>query len=1146
LPVQEFARESQRFEDFFQQFYQSQIAEAALQGRTSIEIDFELLDKFDPEFADRLLNEPKLMLDAALEAITVVSGQNLALTPRFNNLPDSQKIRIRSLRSEHIGKFIAVDCVVRRASEVRPEIYEATFECLDCGAKIPVVQTERNVKSPAACETCGKHGKFNLIDRKLFDARWIVAEEPYEIAAGEKSSDVRIYLKDDLTSPDMQRRSDPGSRLTVVGILKDMKKILKGTLGTQMDIFLDANHVKPTEIEWEEINITEEDEKQIEELSKDPQIYQKIVASLAPSIFGMDEIKEAVAYQLFSGVQRTAADGTRLRGDIHLLLVGDPALGKSVTGDSRILYRSDSSFGYTTVGKLIDQKVQNNHIDYKGSEITLKNNENIEVITLNPQTYKFEWKRVDAFIRHESPENLVRILTRSGRSVTATHDHSFLVLDENGDIVDVKGTELKEEMYVPLSIGTHVPLVDNIEILSHHTRTNALMLQSKVSLGPEFGFFLGMFLSEGSLNKGSVFVDTYNMEQKQMMAPFIKSIGLKPDITDTRMVFSSRNMVDWLEKNCYNGNPKIGQGKGSGAIRKRLPDFCHFAPVNFVKGLLSGLFSGDGYITSSNGSFIAGYSTISKDLADGIADLLSSIGIFSKIRHRVYFYKGDRRINYEVEIYGRHLERFLSFTKIIGKSKTVTKVAQKDSIDAVPCGKLIYDIVRSLGYSRRLHKDSKERRSFAAMMRTVRSRNRLGRRRLERIYDRLILEAESQKNEQALQLLEKMKRLIDSQTVWDQIVKIENVSPIEKYVYDLSINGNETFVVNGLAVHNTQILKLVSKVIPRGRYVSGKGVTGVGLTASVTKDEEFMGGWVLEAGAMVLCHKSLIAIDEFDKMNKDDMIAMHEAMSTQTISIAKASIIATLPAQTSVLAGANPKYSRFDPFRPLGEQIDIPDTLLSRFDLKFILRDEPKKELDEKLATHVMQVRMSPQEIKPLIPSEFLRKYIAYARHNCKPDLMPEAAERLKHFYIDMRSSYAGQGAEIPITLRQYEALMRLSEAAAKIRLSDKVTIQDAERAINIMNFSLRQIAFDVKTGKFDIDRTEGVPTSKRNMIRSILNIIEKLEKTIGKPIPLEEIITEAQNEGIVVHDVNEIITSLKRDGTLYEPKVGHLQKAAG
>ena len=616
-----------------------------------------------------LLNDEKKTLslaEKALENIDIPGAEEgVKITPRFKNLPESAFVRIRSIRSEHIGKLIMIDGIVRRASEVKPEIGVMIFQCPECGKEIEVEQKERTIKQPGICE-CGRKKGFIPKEKKLFDARWIVVEEPFELTSGERPGEIAVFLKEDLVSPEMQRKTDPGNRLKIVGFLKEIKRVYRGKMKTQMDIYLEANYVEPTEIEWEELEITEEDVKKIKELASREDIYDILVRNIAPSIYGMEKIKEAILLQLFGGVPHEQADGTRIRGDIHILLLGDPSVAKS------------------------------------------------------------------------------------------------------------------------------------------------------------------------------------------------------------------------------------------------------------------------------------------------------------------------------------------------------------------------------------------------------------------------------------------------------------------------------------------QLLKYVAQLVPRAKYVSGKGTTTAGLTATVVRDEEFMGGWVLEAGAMILCNKSIICIDEFDKMSKEDQIAMHEALEQQTVSIAKASIVATLPAQVAVLAGANPKFSRFDPYRPIAEQIDIPETLLSRFDLKFAIRDIPDRERDEKLAKYIIETRLNPESVKPEIPLDLLRKYIAYTRKNVFPKMTREAAERIARFYVEMRSLYGGEDT-VAITLRQNEAIMRLAEASAKIRLSPVVEVQDAERAISIMKYSLEQLGYDYETGKIDIDRTEGTPSSQRSKIRRMMEIIERLEREIGKQIPKEDALAAAQDEGL--KDAEEILNFLKREGLIFEPKHGVIQK---
>ncbi|MCC5994137.1 MAG: minichromosome maintenance protein MCM [Candidatus Aenigmarchaeota archaeon] len=661
----------EKFLTFLEDYYKDKILVALNEGRNSIEIDFHELEKYDIEIADYLLENPD-------ELLTVVESSLGELDPllsdkrfhlRFFNLPEDRNVRIRNLRAEHIGKLIVVDGIVKRASEVRPEVYEITFQCPSCNELIVVKQEARSLKGPDACPNCGNKKGFKQVSEKFYDTRWIVIEEPFEITSGERPSDLIVYLKEDLVTPKMQFKTDPGNRIKVTGILRQLPRKVKGGISKQMEIYLDAIHVESVETEWEEIEITEEDEKKIIELAKDPQIYDKLVASIAPTIYGLEDIKLAIALQLFGGEEHIQKDKSRVRGEIHILLIGDPSTAKS------------------------------------------------------------------------------------------------------------------------------------------------------------------------------------------------------------------------------------------------------------------------------------------------------------------------------------------------------------------------------------------------------------------------------------------------------------------------------------------QLMKVASTLIPRARYVSGKGITGVGITATVVRDEELFGGWVLEAGALVLCNKSLLAIDEFEKIEKQDMIAMHEAMEMGQISIAKANIVATLPAKTSILAGGNPKFGRFDPYLPIKEQIEVPETILSRFDLKFAIRDIPNPETDEKIVSHILQARhFGGEAAQPPIPPELFRKYVAYARKNCHPKLTPEAAEEIKKFFLNLRSKYV-EGSPVSITFRQYEALVRLAEASARVQLRNEVSREDALRAIRLMSVSLRQLGFEPQIGTIDIDRVEGARATamQRSKIRTVISLIEELEKTYGKEIPFDEIVKKAKSSGI--EDIEEILRKMQQEGVIYSPRPGFISR---
>ena len=260
----------------------------------------------------------------------------------------------------------------------------------------------------------------------------------------------------------------------------------------------------------------------------------------------------------------------------------------------------------------------------------------------------------------------------------------------------------------------------------------------------------------------------------------------------------------------------------------------------------------------------------------------------------------------------------------------------------------------------------------------------------------------------------------------------------------------------------SQFLKFVHRVTPIGVYTSGKGSSAAGLTASVIRDAR--GEFYLEGGAMVLADGGVICIDEFDKMRETDRVAIHEAMEQQTISIAKAGITTKLNSRTSVLAAANPIYGRYDDLKDVGENIDLMTTILSRFDCIFIVRDARDRERDKNIARHVIGVHMNTALLDNAPDSEIdvqkLKRYITYCRENCAPRLSDDAAARLRDAFVHVRNQVRqslqtpGQAQVVPITIRQLEALVRLSESLAKMRLSPEATVADVDEALRLFRVS--------------------------------------------------------------------------------------------
>jgi replicative DNA helicase Mcm len=345
----------------------------------------------------------------------------------------------------------------------------------------------------------------------------------------------------------------------------------------------------------------------------------------------------------------------------------------------------------------------------------------------------------------------------------------------------------------------------------------------------------------------------------------------------------------------------------------------------------------------------------------------------------------------------------------------------------------------------------------------------------------------------------------------------------------------------------SQILKFVSGLAHRGLYTSGKGTTAAGLTAAVIHDTE-SGAMTLEAGALVLSDQGIACIDEFDKMDANDRTAIHEAMEQHTVSIAKAGIIATLNARTSILAAANPLLGRYESTRTPQENIQLPFTILSRFDLIWIMIDTIEETRDREIAQFILYMHQtkkpkSDSAIAPVTPG-FLKKYIGYANRYVIPQLTVEAVEEIENFYVDFRKSAEG-GGTIPITARQLESLVRLAEARARMALRSQVTKEDAQAAVRLMYESLHMVALDRTTGKIDIDRlVSKMSADQRGSTNIIIRAIHDLDPDGASPVNRDALVQRAVAMGLAKEKVEEMIEKLLADGTLFAPKDGKIREA--
>lgn len=405
---------------------------------------------------------------------------------------------------------------------------------------------------------------------------------------------------------------------------------------------------------------------------------------------------------------------------------------------------------------------------------------------------------------------------------------------------------------------------------------------------------------------------------------------------------------------------------------------------------------------------------------------------------------------------------------------------------------------------------------------------------------------------------------------------------------NIPVRGDpHVLVVGDPGLGKSQMLQALANVAPRSVYVCGNTTTTSGLTVTLSREAGAGGDYALEAGALVLADQGCCCIDEFDKMGSQHQ-ALLEAMEQQSISIAKAGIVCSLPARTSIIAAANPVGGHYNKAKTVSENLRMGSALLSRFDLVFILLDKPDEEMDSMLSDYVMslhggkkksknkdvaetpnhsqvgndEMRAQLESEKPLterlklprgeafdpIPAQLLRKYVSYARKFVHPKIGHEAAKVIQDFYLDLRRKHQTQDST-PITTRQLESLIRLSEARARLELREDVTEEDAQDVVHIMKYSMVDTFMD-SFGFLDFQRSQhGSGMSSRSQAKRLIAQMQRItEQTCNSLFTVQEMRQIANEAGIKVPNFEDFVSSLNNQGYLLKkgPRVYKLQTAFG
>jgi replicative DNA helicase Mcm len=874
----------ERFDSFYRNYYEEAISELAQRypnDQRSLYVDYDDLYRFDVDLAEDYRTQPEQMQEYAEEALRqfdLPADVKLGRAHvRLRNLSDAVDIRDIRVHDDHIGRLVEVRGIVRKATDVRPKIVEAAFECQRCGTMTYIPQSDGSFQEPHECQGCERQGPFrvNHDQSEFVDSQQIrVQESPEGLRGGETPQHIDVNLEDDVTG-----KVTAGDHVAVVGVLHIEQMEQGQEKSAVFELYMDGVSVQIEDEEFEDMEISTDDVQEILALSQDPDIYDQMVASIAPTIYGYEEEKFAMVLQLFSGVTKHLPDKSRIRGDMHLLLIGDPGTGKCLKSDTNVVLGDGSE---RAIGELVESRLDDpvpvddgvyQPVDFSVQSVTTDG--------------RIVSKRATKVWKREAPERMYRIRTESGREVEVTPSHPLFVQDGLG-LEPRQAEELTTGEFVALPRCLRGEWDDSLSADPRRAQsTPAHRIDVPDGLTPELGRLLGYVIGEGDVSEtGSSASVVVTNADDAVLTDCLDSLDLHwwrtphPEAEGVELVgCSSVEFADFLREI----EPAIFERSS----QQRVPDVLFRASPPVKRAFLRAYIERESHVSTNEQEITV--ASMSRELLDGVRSLLLAFDVDGSISPR-------QNSSYRLRISGADL---VSYVDEIGfvtgqKRRAATafdNVPQNPNPDVVPnlsddlhylretlalsqydCGVPRSTYQRYERGHRSPSRDSLEQvvEAFEARLEWFRDANArietgdwtdVVALREELNLSQATLAAGMGVEQTAVSYYERhdvvpdggaagakavvaeridralsvasgvaaLRDLVESDLSWDRIDTIEQVEPSEEWVYDLEVGGTHTYLSNGLVSHNSQMLSYIRKIAPRSVYTSGKGSSSAGL-----------------------------------------------------------------------------------------------------------------------------------------------------------------------------------------------------------------------------------------------------------------------------------------------------------------------------